>query len=212
MDALSYTRAHVFTANMTGNAVLLGLAAAGPERSKAFNSLLAIAAFAVGGLIGAVVLVRMRHLDPVHDLRLGCGLEAPFAILFTVLWCAFPNAGAWWLGCAMIASAACALGIQSVAVRRLQISGVFTTFITGTIITAIVSLLERREPGVAPEKQHADSPPLLLLTMLLLYVVAAFTGGLLAKTHSRVAALDALAPLLAVWIHSWARQRHAIGG
>src|SRR2546426_10740939 len=52
-DAISYLGlGHVFTAMMTGNTVLLGLAIAQGEVSAAWRSILALAGFAAGGAGG----------------------------------------------------------------------------------------------------------------------------------------------------------------
>jgi uncharacterized membrane protein YoaK (UPF0700 family) len=45
MDALSYLTSGVFTANMTGNTVVLGLAIVGPDRSRLISCLTSLAAF-----------------------------------------------------------------------------------------------------------------------------------------------------------------------
>jgi len=204
MDALSYVRAHVFTANMTGNTVILGLAVVGTGRARFFDSLLAIATFAAGVLIAGAVLVRIRQPRSADDLRLGTCLETPFLILFAVLWAMFPSRGPYWVPAALISSAACALGIQSVAARRLKISGVVTTFITGTMSTTIVSLLERREPGAVTAKE-AQTSPLLLAGMFFLYIGAALAGGVLAEIKSPLAGAGAAAPALLVLIRSLRR-------
>lgn len=206
MDALSYLQAKVFTANMTGNTVVLGLSAAGPDRSRLPNCALAIAAFAVGALISGVVLVRLAQADERHDMKFGTLMETPFAITFAGLWAIFRGAGPEWVVPAMIVASACALGIQSVAVRRLHMSGVVTTFITGTITTAIVSLLQRKEPGAHPQKE-AQTSPLMLSGMFVLYIVAAATGAVLGSAKSPFAGLDAIAALLIVVVRAFFARR-----
>ena len=202
MDALSYVRANVFTANMTGNTVVLGLALAGTDRWRVFHSALAICAFAAGVLFGGAVLVRMQASDERADLRMGTSLEIPFAIAFSVLWLRFPSGGPAWALAALIAAAACALGIQSAAVWRLRIRGAVTTFLTGTITSAIVSVLERNEP--APSEQNDErSSPALLGGMIVLYIAAAFTGAFLSSVNSPLAAVDAILPLLIVLVRAW---------
>src|SRR4030095_15211233 len=53
VDAISYIAlGHVFTANMTGNIVFLGFAAAGVPGLSALRSMAALAAFFLGALIG----------------------------------------------------------------------------------------------------------------------------------------------------------------
>lgn len=88
---------------------------------------------------------------------LGPGLELPFVIAFAILWNLAPEATPSRISLALVATAACGLGIQSVAVRRLRISGVVTTFLTGTLTTALVSPFTRAQP----ERQEAKFPALL---------------------------------------------------
>jgi uncharacterized membrane protein YoaK (UPF0700 family) len=202
MDALSYVRAKVFTANMTGNAVIVGLAVAGPERSRVFDCAVAIIAFALGVLLGGIWLLRLKQPDERNYLRIGTFLELPFAIAFSVLWMLFPAGGQPWVLPVLTAIAACTLGIQSVAVRRLKILGAVTTFITGTMTTAIVSALERYDVETSVGRE-AKSSPLLLGGMFVLYIVAAMTGAALAVAKSPFAALDALITLLIVFLRSW---------
>ena len=205
MDALSYLRAGVFTANMTGNTVILGVAMVGPGRSRVPFSILAICAFTFGALVAGIILVRRPSRQWAADLSSGMALQLPFAILFTVLWALSPAGGGFGILAMLTTTAACALGIQSVAVRRLKISGAVTTFITGTITTAIVSLLERKEPGAIPGKEERSSP-VFLASMLFLYILAALAGGCLALVHSRWAGLAATMPIAAVFIRSLKKQ------
>ena len=202
LDALCYLRAGVFTANMTGNTVVLGLAIVGPGRARVWDAALAILAFAVGALIGALVLLRPQRRDARRELKTGVSLELPFAAVFSVLWAFFPEIGPAWLVPALLASGAAALGIQSVAARRLKLSGVVTTFITGTITTAIVSFLERDVPGERPDRE-AKSSPLVLGGMVVLYAAAAMTGAALTSVARSLAPLAALLPMLAVLVRSF---------
>src|SRR5437764_14305530 len=56
VDAVSYLGlGHVFTANMTGNVVFLGFAAAGVKGLSVTRSLLSLAAFVIGAVIGGRV-------------------------------------------------------------------------------------------------------------------------------------------------------------
>src|SRR3984957_9939043 len=67
VDAFSYlVLGHVFVANMTGNVVFLGFALAGVPGFSIVASVLAIAAFAAGALLGG--RLGARHRD--HRARL----------------------------------------------------------------------------------------------------------------------------------------------
>src|SRR5215469_206159 len=55
VDAISYLAAHVFTANMTGNAVLLGIYVGQGKGPSATNSLIALILFIAGAVLGALL-------------------------------------------------------------------------------------------------------------------------------------------------------------
>src|ERR1700757_2252621 len=72
VDAVSYLGlGHVFTANMTGNVVFLGFAAVGVKGLSVARSLVSLAAFLLGALIGGRIATtrgdgpRRRWLLPV---------------------------------------------------------------------------------------------------------------------------------------------------
>ena len=66
IDAVSYLAlGHVFTANMTGNVVFLGFAAAGAPGLSVSRSAAALVAFLAGAAIGGGLVVRMES-GPRH--------------------------------------------------------------------------------------------------------------------------------------------------
>ena len=75
--------------------------------------------------------------------------------------------------------------------RRLRIAGVVTTFITGTITTAMVSLARKRDSGPAGEAAELKSPA-VLAAMFLVYAVAA--GATVGLVLSHIAYAVAFAP------------------
>jgi uncharacterized membrane protein YoaK (UPF0700 family) len=187
---------------MTGNTVIFGLALAGPDRSRVLDAVLAIFAFGVGVLIAAITLLRRRSPEGRGPLRVGASLELSFAVVFATLWATFPESGPAWSVPAIVASGGCALGIQSVAARQLRISGVVTTFITGTITTAIVSFLERNAPG-AQLDSRSNSSPLLLAGMVAIYVAAAMSGAVLTSLSRPFAPVAAIIPILIVLVRAY---------
>src|SRR2546430_1251564 len=59
VDAISYLGlGHVFTAMMTGNTVLLGLALAQGEVLAALRSIVALTGFSIGVFVGAIIVER----------------------------------------------------------------------------------------------------------------------------------------------------------
>ncbi len=212
MDALSYLSSGVFTANMTGNTVVLGLAIAGHDRSRLLPSCVSLTAFACGAALAAVAFIRRGNAqEQSRDLKIGTAVEFPFALSFAILRSMAPEPLPPWLSLALIATAACALGIQSVAVRRMKISGVVTTFITGTITTAIVSVAGKEKPKIEREESHRNSPP-ALGAMFCLYILAAAAAAWLATgNHLRIAAWLALTLLVLVMLRSWVKSPEVAG-
>jgi uncharacterized membrane protein YoaK (UPF0700 family) len=112
VDAGSYQRLHVFTANMTGNTVLAGLALGSGEPWRARDPLTALLAFAVG-----VAFVRV-----LRRVRAAFALEAA-ALFTTAALLAHPPA-------ALIAGAF-ALGLQTGVTMQIA-PGSSTTYMSGT--------------------------------------------------------------------------------
>src|SRR5271155_1380912 len=70
VDAASYLGlGHVFTANMTGNIVLLGFGIAGSGGLPVVAPLISLGAFLVGAGAGGVLAARTEKHDPGHLAR-----------------------------------------------------------------------------------------------------------------------------------------------
>jgi uncharacterized membrane protein YoaK (UPF0700 family) len=138
VDALSYIAlGHVFTANMTGNLVLLGVAVGSGQGGGAERSVVALTGFAVGALFGSA-LTRGAAGDWPRRVTGALAVEAAALVAFAVLW----RAG---MGLEpLIALSAVGMGIQSAAVRRLAVPGVATTFVTGTLTSLMAGLAALR--------------------------------------------------------------------
>ena len=188
VDALSYLGlSRVFTANMTGNAVLLGLAIGQTQGLQVAHSTAAIAGF-VGG-----VLLSAGFVGPVRErvvwssrITLAVAVESAVLLLFAIgWWRAGPGPeGLGLLGLIMLSGLA--MGIQSAVARRLAVPGVATTYVTGTI-TALVAELTFAS-GVAGDRRR--------MTAVIGSLLAGAVVGGLAQAHARPAA--ALVPALAV--------------
>jgi len=184
VDAVSYlTLGRVFTANMTGNTVLLGLSVVLGDADGAGRALLALGGFLVGGVGGAWIAYRGPNEE-------GWPRGVTIALIVEcVLLAALANDRSAILEVRVVL-AAVAMGIQSAAARRLDVLGVATTFVTGTL-TSLVSLIARH--GVlASASGHGKR---LLAAVWVVYVVGAMAAG--AATQLAVD-LALLAPVLLV--------------
>ncbi len=199
LDGLSYVRAHVFTANMTGNLVLLGIHAVQRDLGDAGRSLLALIAFAAGCVIaGVLILERERQGRPA--MAIGFGAELILLLIFALLFPLDHAPGGYLIQGALISTAAMALAVQSVVVRRLKVSGVVTTFITGTITTSmlgVVRILRKPERSEPDAKEGEGEHVVLLLGMLAVYLVAVVFATLLS---TRVPWMAGAAPAVVLGI------------
>jgi uncharacterized membrane protein YoaK (UPF0700 family) len=151
LDAVSYLAlGHVFTANMTGNTVLLAIALGSGELARALRSLLAVFGFALGVAVGAG-LVRGQATGWNARVNLVLSLEAALLGVATLVftWVGRALFPASWVQ-ALIVLLGMAMGMQSAAVRQVHLAGVWTTFITGTLTEWVASLIERAPPRGLP--------------------------------------------------------------
>ena len=135
VDAASFIAlGHVFTANMTGNVVLMAFALAGIPELSLFRSLVAL----LTGLAGAVVA---GHLDSriqwekrTSWLSIALVIEAAvLAIAAVVAWSGRTYLAEQSIVCAVIALTGFAMGVRNGTVRRLGVPDLTTTVLTLTV-------------------------------------------------------------------------------
>jgi uncharacterized membrane protein YoaK (UPF0700 family) len=223
IDAISYLGlGHVFTAMMTGNTVLLGLALAQGEALAALRSILALIGFSIGVFVGAIIVERdSKPTEWPAAVTAALALEAVVLAIFSAAYslCASERAaGATLL---LIVLSSLAMGIQSAAVRRLGVPGIATTYITGTITSLMVDLLGWLHSRAASlpvsksaDRTSLDRPPSmpweqrvgLLASVVSLYCLGALAGSILQARSSPLATLLPLAAMMLVVVNASARQ------
>ena len=202
VDAITYLAAHVFTANMTGNAVLLGISAGQGKGTAALSSLIALAAFVAGVILGAVVVGEGDVARASVDIRRGVWLETLLLASFAVVCFGHWSDRATIL--LLIVSSGLAMGVQSAAARRLKLPGIATTYITGTITSLFSGLVHHwrwsRTVGTSassPESKPSARQSLALQAdVFLSYTLAALASAAL---YSRwPSGIVAVLPLIAI--------------
>lgn len=180
LDAVGYLTLGLFTANMTGNTVLLGIFAGEGRWSAAGRALLALALFFVGATLAGVAArrqIRLAGLLAAEAAALLAGLaywdaalgrargtvEAPGAL-------------------ALIALFSIAMGIQSAAVRRVGEHRISTTYVTGTLTSLATDvaadlLTGARRRGQGVEGRARQGGTALLAGVWGSYLAGALTGG-----------------------------------
>jgi uncharacterized membrane protein YoaK (UPF0700 family) len=178
---------------MTGNTVLLGLSLVQGDAGGAGRALVALGGFLAGGAVGAWITYRGQAGPPwprgvTVALVVECVLLAALAI--------DPTASLAF----RVLLAAVAMGIQSAAARRLDVLGVATTFVTGTL-TSLISLIVRH--GVLPSASGHGKR--LLASVWAVYVLGAMAAGALTQTAPAAALLPPVLIVAAVAAVSAAR-------
>lgn len=141
VDAVSFFGAGVFTANMTGNTVLLAGSIAAhwwprlPGTIGLALPLLSILAFVAGAAVTAMA---------VGNRPSGSAIRRP--LLFCVAFLLAASAIGWhvlpvW---SIVIALSASMGMQSVVAVRLGMHGVSTTYVTGTLVSATMALCGRR--------------------------------------------------------------------
>jgi uncharacterized membrane protein YoaK (UPF0700 family) len=132
IDAASYLGlGHVFTANMTGNIVLLGFGIAGGSGLPVLAPLVSLGAFLAGAALGGRMALggptRTRHL--LHALTIEIGAVLAATLLVAVLDITPDHLS----GDLVIALLAFGMGVRNAAVRRAKVADLTTTVLTMTL-------------------------------------------------------------------------------
>ncbi|MER7279235.1 YoaK family protein [Dactylosporangium sp. NPDC000244] len=160
IDAIGFVAlGGAFTSVMTGNMILLGIAATQADAALAARSGLAIVLFMAGAYLGARIAGPPRDGDPPWPRPATWALLTELAILAAV-------AAGWWAGgghphgnvqLLLLGADAIALGIQSSAILRFGVPGLSTTYMTGTLTGVVAALAQGRHP-----RQVAESARILV--------------------------------------------------
>lgn len=169
VDAASYLGlGQVFTANMTGNTVLLAVDVVRGNGADAARSGVALGSFCAGLAIGAMLVRSGTLVWPLHAAWTLAFETAALAVLL-----------AWWAlsggnpRFALVAVSAIAMGSQSAAVRVSHTAGVNTTYVTGTLTSAVVRFVTRHARGIEESRQGPTLPG----AAVIVYAAGALAGG-----------------------------------
>ena len=221
VDAISYLGlGHVFTAMMTGNTVLLGLALAQGEVLAALRSILALIGFAIGVFVGAIIVERESYpAEWPAAVTAALSFEPIILAIFAANFTLFDSIRGGMIYLLIILSAL-AMGVQSAAVRRLGVPGIATTYITGTLTSLMVDLLgwlrsiaarlprSKTAKRSEVERRPWDQRVGLLAGVVTLYCLGALIGGVLQLYSAPIAPLFPLGAVMLVVVNAVIRQRH----
>lgn len=191
VDAASYLGlGRVFTANMTGNVVLLAFGIAGSGGLPVLAPMVSLVSFVAGALAGGVLARRMKERHPRH-MALALSIETAMlatAALLAAIVAVKPGTAA---ADIVIALVALGMGVRNATVRGLGVPDLTTTVLTMTLT------------GLAAESPAAGGTgqgSLRRGTAVLAMFVGALAGALLLKASLALPLAAAAVLALVTWL------------
>ncbi|MFF1360871.1 YoaK family protein [Streptomyces sp. NPDC058297] len=191
VDAVSYLGlGHVFAANMTGNVVVIGFAAAGAPGFSVLGSLTSLGAFLAGAVCAGRLTKAFAGRARETWVRSVFVTEAVLLAVATAVAFAWPGGAAY----ALIAVLAWAMGLRNATVRKLAVPDMTTTVLTMTLtglasesslaggtdpragrrIVSVVAMLAGAALGALLVLHHGLGWPLLAATLLVTATAVAY--------------------------------------
>jgi uncharacterized membrane protein YoaK (UPF0700 family) len=216
VDAISYLGlGRVFTANMTGNAVLLGLAIGQGHGLAALRSIVALVGFVLGVAVGAIIVERSpAQGDWPKAVSRAVAVECIILVFFAIAWRlphTFQSEPSLY---ALITLSAVAMGIQSAAIRYLNVPGIATTYITGTLTGMVSGFVywlyaghrysSEQRATVSMQRKHGVR---LQGAVFVVYVLAAAASALLQTRNSWLVTTLPLTAVAFVVVNAFLRER-----
>ncbi|MGE7302869.1 YoaK family protein [Priestia megaterium] len=174
VDVIGYlSLGHIFTANMTGNIVLLGLAIGNSLETTVFHSLTALGGFIIG-VVGATILVgnKEKTFWP-KAVTIALGIEGLLLLVFALLSSFSPSLHLTYLFIFLLSSA---MGLQTTAARKLGVAGISTTVLTGTLANFFEDVTARFRSSRYRKTFNTDA--ILRALSLVLYCFGAVIAAL----------------------------------
>jgi uncharacterized membrane protein YoaK (UPF0700 family) len=203
IDAACYLGlGHVFTANMTGNVVLLGFGLANAGGLPVIAPLVSLGFFALGAG-GGGRLVRGLSREYERMIQIGVAVEVSLLLLAAILAATTHVKVGSYAAYLVIALVALAMGLRNAVVRKLAVPDLTTTVLTLTLtglaseaplqaarkhsarrLLAVVAMLGGACIGALLEKQSLPLPLLAAATVAAVgFGMYAISRGRLASAH-----------------------------
>jgi uncharacterized membrane protein YoaK (UPF0700 family) len=191
VDAVSYLAlGRVFTANMTGNIVLLGFGIGGGGGLPVLAPAISLAAFLLGAGVGGALVRQMAGNHPGLVAR-ALGIEALLLAVAAVLAGAMTVRAGHGSAYVLILVMALAMGVRNAAVRHIAVPDLTTTVLTMTLT------------GLAADSRPAGgsgSGSSRKLAAVLAMLAGALSGALLLKLTIYAPLVMAAGLALATWL------------
>lgn len=167
----------VFTGNMTGNIVILGMGVAGADDLPVLGPAIALAAFTAAAFAAGLTLRKPRAENPPgwhHRVTLLLGLGAVTLTALTVVAARAGDHTAPAIEIAMAAVTAAVMGSQAVVARAVAVADMTTVVVTSTLASLAGETWTRGGKGVLINRW---------LAAIVVIFAGAVAGALLLRVH-----------------------------
>jgi uncharacterized membrane protein YoaK (UPF0700 family) len=170
----------VFTGNMTGNIVILGMGVAGADDLPVLGPAIALAAFTAAAFAAGLALRKARATRPPGwhhrvTVLLTLGAVTLTGLTFVAVWAGPHSAPA--IEIAMAAATAAVMGSQAVVARAVAVADMTTVVVTSTLALLAGETWTRGGKGVVFNRR---------LGAIVVIFAGALAGALLLKVHIAV--------------------------
>ncbi|MBT2575223.1 DUF1275 domain-containing protein [Bacillus sp. ISL-51] len=173
VDVIGYlSLGHVFTANMTGNIVLLGLAIGNSLQLTVLKSLASLIGFILGVIAAAALVGNKQKAFWPPAVTAALAIEGAVLLLFALFSYFFAGDVSVYV---LIVLLSFAMGMQTTAARKLGVAGISTTVLTGTLANFFEDLTGRFYK--AGDRRRFTRDAVLRALALVLYCFGAVIGA-----------------------------------
>jgi uncharacterized membrane protein YoaK (UPF0700 family) len=203
VDAISYLGLErTFSAFMTGNLVFLGLGLAHGVGLEVLPVAVALCAFAIGSYFGTRMTDSQELSLWPSGVSRALALTAVLQLLFLIIWALAAGQPGDTRVNALLALSGLAMGLQTAAVRSLEVKGIFTTAATFTLVAFMGDLAGSRP---------TDEAPRVAGVLIGLVIGAALGGAALIYVRSAAPLLPLLLTIVAVVVGATALRNQKKG-
>jgi uncharacterized membrane protein YoaK (UPF0700 family) len=164
---------------MSGNTITLGLGIGQGNLHAALHSLTAIMGYISGVALGAYITYPAVGRVEVWPSEVTKTLAVEFILLLSFATIGFASGTPGiFLTYVLILLASIPMGMQSAGIHRLGVTGISTTYVTGTWTSFVIDLVTLHRSGTARSTKREQDARLQAI-ILLVYILGAVVGGIL---------------------------------
>ncbi|MGU3497843.1 YoaK family protein [Mycobacterium sp. C31M] len=192
----------VFTGNMTGNIVILGMGVAGADDLPVLGPAIALAAFTAAAFVAGLVL-RTGEKGWRHRVTVLLALGAVTLAVLTVLAVAVGDHSGSVMQIVMAATTAAVMGSQAMVARAVAVADMTTVVVTSTLASLAGETWTRRGGGILWNRRFGA---------IFMIFAGAVVGALLLRLHVAVpfALSTVLTAAVALAGHRWLSPRREL--